>query len=125
LTSVLTGGEPVFAKRYTIVTPVTATPWPVLSAEPREVVEVKVDPAATAHIFFHDMQVVDEGHVKTAGLDGLVGVVRGAGDYLGTAQQRALQLAGSMTFPQKQFRHDVGAAVEVVLSGFAESGLVI
>ena len=68
-------------------------------------------------VFWHDVQVDPEaGKLTTAGLDGLVGVVRGAADTSELALVRALEVALRIELPEKQFRSDAGRRVQSVLS---------
>ena len=77
--------------------------------------------------FFHDIQADQESRaLQTAGLDGWVGVTRGAADSFELAQARALEAVAGLQFPEKQFRQDVGQRVRHVLGLLEEQwGLVV
>jgi hypothetical protein len=118
---VLLGELPIMEEgsRFTTVLPVTVPPWPVWDAPTREE-PVKVEgltPADMQQVFWHDV-VVDEEHrsLRSAGLDGLLGVVRGAAFTPELARARALERAGRLRVPGKQYRPDVGMRVGEVLA---------
>ena len=56
--------------------------------------------------------MVEDGVAKTAGLDGLVGVVRASADSLTLARAQALNRARLFQLPELQVRVDVGHSVD-------------
>jgi hypothetical protein len=70
-----------------------------------------------SRVFWHDVQVQPEDQsISTAGLDGLVGIARGAGDTNELALVRALEIGLRLRLPEKQFRSDVGRQVQSALA---------
>ena len=106
-------------KKFVTVLPVSRPPWPTAKAKFRfstELIE-GLTPTQTSRVFWHDIQV-DQGvrEMRTAGLDGLVGVVRGAADTSELSRLQALEIATLLKMPEKQFRADAGQQVQLVLS---------
>lgn len=133
--------EPELVRRFATVAPVTIPPWPVFhGARPvhegapvrfvwpgaSESEAKRLSEAALGQVAWHDIRVDAEAReVFVAGLDGLVGVVRGVGDSLYLARSRALELAAAMDVPEKQYRPDVGEAVEGLLARLEAAGLAL
>ncbi len=69
--------------------------------------------------------LVEDGVVKTAALDGLVGVVRASANNLTLARGQALSYARLFTIPELQVRVDVGGSVDRWLATLEEVGLVV
>ncbi|MCP4113837.1 MAG: hypothetical protein GY737_00250 [Desulfobacteraceae bacterium] len=70
------------------------------------------------HVWWHDVQVeMEKGEVWTAGLDGLVGVVRGEANTPEAARARCLQLAARIEIPGKQYRTDAAEHLSEALGG--------
>lgn len=113
-------------RKFVVVLPVSIPPYPLRSSLPTPEVPVEgLTEQQRSRVFWHDIRV-EQGVLKTAGLDGLVGVVRGAGDNLETARREAIQLAARFKLPEKQFRPDVAGAVPTVLAALEEElGLVL
>jgi hypothetical protein len=111
-------GEPAsLPKRYVVGAIVSVPPWPGRPADPgfsRPILvrPREIDPAIVrASTFWHDMQV--EGDTaRTVGLDGLVAVVRGAGDTLPSARVRCWIRTESIQIPERQYRADAGTTAE-------------
>ncbi len=126
---VLEGYEAAFAHRYTVVIPVTQSPWPhrfpQTQDRPAEV-ELPGEVLATGAVFLHDFQS-REGSPRTAGLDGLVGVVRASADTLYKARAEALELASALAaaLPEGQWRPDVARRVEGVVAGLEGRGVIV
>ena len=116
-------------KKFVTVLPVSRPPWPnqkarFLTDQP----EVGgLTPQQMGRVFWHDVQVDPEAQKLTlAGLDGLVGVVRGAADTSGLALARALEVAIQMQLPEKQFRSDGGRLVQGTLAELEQRfGLIL
>ena len=69
-----------------------------------------------ARVFWHDVRIDEEDHsLSTAGLDGLVGVIRGSADTFALARGLALEVAGRVHLNAKQVRIDAGQRVDQVL----------
>jgi len=119
---VLSGAVPELPTKFTVVLPVTRPPWPypVMHSPGQSIIEGLTD-EQIGQVFWHDAAVDQKRRtISTAGLDGLVGVVRGAADSFELAQARALKLAATMRFPEKQFRPDVGGVVRQTLAVLEE-----
>jgi len=106
-------------RKFVTVLPVSRPPWPTRKARFRFDL-VPVDGLTfeqMARVFWHDVQVDQEAaKITTAGLDGLIGVIRGAADTSELALARALEVALRVRLPEKQFRSDSGRLVQSTLS---------
>ena len=110
---------PLLPRKFVTVLPISRPPWPTRKARFRfDLAPVEgLTPTQTGRVFWHDVQVdQDAGKLSTAGLDGLVGVVRGAADTSELALGRTLEVALRVQIPEKQFRSDCGRRVQLALS---------
>ena len=108
-------------RKFVTVLPVSRPPWPTRKARFRfELAPIEgLTPEQMGRAFWHDVQLDPEaGKLTTAGLDGLVGVVRGAADTSELARARALEVALRLQLKEKQFRSDAGTGVQSVLAEF-------
>ncbi len=106
-------------RKFVTVLPVSRPPWPTRKARFRfELAPIEgLTPEQMGRAFWHDVQLDPEaGKLTTAGLDGLVGVVRGAADTSELARARALEVALRLQLKEKQFRSDAGTRVQSVLA---------
>ena len=106
-------------RKFVTVLPISRPPWPTRKARFRfDLAPVEgLTPIQTGRVFWHDVQVDTEaGKLTTAGLDGLVGIVRGAADTSELALGRVLEVALRLQMPEKQFRSDCGRRVQLALS---------
>jgi hypothetical protein len=116
---ILAEGEvPIYTPgvKFVTVVPVTIPPWPI--AGKAESLPIQgLTRQDTANYFWHDV-VVDTktATLQSAGLDGLLGVARGAGYSHDLARAIALGRAGRLQVPEKQFRPDAGATVGPVIA---------
>jgi hypothetical protein len=121
--STLAGDEPILeGKSFVVALPVSMPPFPIKSTafpEPIRLPGITNDLARQC--FFHDF-AMRGSELWTAGLDGLVAVVRGSGSSFTTAQMQALAVAEALPIPQKQMRRDVGARVPAILVGLEKLG---
>lgn len=118
---VLSGKVPELKTAFTVVLHLSQAPWPHRTGHPIAETPITLDKSAMSRTFFHDIQAEQEsGAVSTAGLDGWVGVVRGAADSFELAQSRALETAASINFFEKQYRGDVGMRVRHALGVLEE-----
>ena len=131
LTQLLEGFQPDLYLRFTVALPVTIAPWPLRGLRSEvscnlnaKQVPIGLDAVRTGQVFLHDMMVRD-GQIQTAGLDGLVAVVRWSGQGFGLARHRALETARKLQLPEAQYRLDVGAQVPTVLMMLEELGLTL
>jgi hypothetical protein len=111
--------QTLLPRKFVSVLPVSRPPWPTRKARFRfDLAEVGgLTQEQMARVFWHDVQVDQEGgKLTTAGLDGLVGVARGAADTNELALVRALEVALRLQLPEKQFRSDAGRRVQSVLA---------
>lgn len=121
LGDVLEGLEPMFPHKYVVVAPLSVPPWPTacnVNANPAPLLTTQGEPFPKdllKHFFFHDVVVEEEG-VRLAGIDGLLGVVRGSANNLQLAQQRALNLLQHTGLPERQFRQDLATTTGVALA---------
>ena len=116
---------PALPSRFVTVLPVTLPPWPNPRPSPPAVGAARVPiggltPQQIARVFWQDAEV-REGELWTAGLDGLVGIVRGPAESAVLARGRALEIALRMDLPEKQLRPDVGQRVEEVLASLEQT----
>jgi len=131
LTQLLEGFQPDLYHRFTVALPVTIAPWPLRGLRSEvscnlnaKQVPIGLEAVKTGQVFLHDMMVRD-GQIQTAGLDGLVAVVRWSGQGFGFVRHKALETAGMLQLPEAQYRLDVGAGVGQVLMMLEELGLTL
>jgi hypothetical protein len=115
---VLTGEAlPRPTAKYTVVLPVSIPPWP---SPQGSAAVVKIDGLTTplqGWAFYYDMAPNEQRQeLWTAGLDGLVAIVRGEGRSFETARFHAVGMAQQIILPEKQYRPDAGLKVPVVLA---------
>jgi hypothetical protein len=109
---------------FVVALPVSVSPWPVETHLPAPQLPVAgIDDADMRDIFFHDM-TVESGRVFTDGLDGLLGVVRGAHRWPSVALTRAMGLAGRIQVPGKQYRPDALRALVPLAEQLEARGLL-
>ena len=114
----LSGGVPRLPKRFTVAIPVSIPPWPTQDARGRDPrpVEGLTEPNL-GQFFWHDVVLEqDTRSIRTAGLDGLVGIARGAADTHYLARVLAVERARQLRVEEKQFRMDVSETVPQVLA---------
>ena len=101
-------GEVKVTHRYSFALPVSIPPWPYLVNMAAKEVEVKgLSVEMRKSVGWHDVRKVGKT-IMTAGLDGLVGVVRRSSDHPTRCIGECLEVAGSMDVEEKQFRSDGG-----------------
>ena len=127
LGQILQDGPVNWGEKFTTVVPVSVPPWPEYGRAAAEVPIGPLPPETRADVMWHDVALdLENKSLRTAGLDGLVGVAYGSGGSPALALQRALTVAAAIDVPEKQWRPDVGRQVQRVLDGFAvHFGLVL
>ena len=113
MSGLIDGAVPEFTEgiKFVTVIPVTVPPYPA-DGKAREFPIEGLTPKDIANYFWHDVTVDKEGgKLDSAGLDGFLGVARGAAWSCELARARALQRAVAMQVPEKQFRVDAAARV--------------
>ena len=122
-------GEQVCLPQKTVaVVPISLPPWPLRTGVSPEGVELKgLTPKQIGQVFWHDVQLDSEKRtLHSAGLDGLLGVARGAAHNPQLARSKAVALALTLQVPEKQIRPDFGGAVDTVLAQLeARLGIVV
>jgi len=111
--------QTLLPRKFVTALPVSRPPWPTRKARFRfDLAPIGgLTPEQMGRVFWHDVQVDPEAQkLTTAGLDGLVGVCRGAADTNELALVRALEVALRLALPEKQFRSDAGRRTQSVLS---------
>lgn len=102
---------------------VTVPPYPFSSGRAEEPRGILIESKElTKRMFFHDLQLNGE-EITTAGLDGLVAIVRGSGRSFQVARGELLRVANAIQVREKQFRTDAGLQTEQVYSYLQELGL--
>lgn len=122
------GEPPVLNRRYTTALPVSLPFWPSRDAPAsKDVLIDGLTPKQMGQVFWHDVTLdTEKREVRSAGLDGLIGVAHGSADTHPLSQARALAIAGTMRFPEKQYRPDVGVSVPGVLANMENTlGIVL
>jgi hypothetical protein len=120
--ALLRGFEPRFidGSKFVTALPVTIPPWPELGRA-ADAVEIKTTADTRSRTFWHDVALDTETQtLRSAGLDGLLGVSRGAGNSPSLALRQALAVADSIGCPQKQWRPDIGQGVTPMLDAIVE-----
>jgi hypothetical protein len=111
--------DQILPRKFVTVLPLSRPPWPTRKAKFRfELAPIGgLTGEQMARVFWHDVQADQEaGTLSTAGLDGLIGVVRGAANTNELALLRALEVALRVQLPEKQFRSDAGRQVQSALA---------
>ena len=119
--------EPWTPKKFTTVIPVTIPPYPHRTSEGAKEVSVEgLTEQWQGRVFWHDVKVdQQERRLRTAGLDGLVGVTTGSADTPSLARAKALELAQAIELPEKQYRVDAAQGVEGALGGLETLGILL
>ena len=125
--------EPVeLPQKVVTVVPVSLHPWPVefewngpdrqpRLRSPESLPIGGLSSKQISQVFWHDVQLdIEQRTIKTGGLDGLLGIARGAAHTPHLARKRAMTLALSMTVPEKQVRPDAAGAVSEALAQLEE-----
>jgi hypothetical protein len=119
----LCSGEepPIFSpgKRFVTVVPVSIPPYPNPGRAPKVALE-GLTPQWAAKWFWMDAQVAGN-KLESAGLDGLLGVARGAAGTPELARATAIALAARLQVPEKQFRNDAGSLVPTMLASLEQT----
>jgi hypothetical protein len=114
------GGEAEVAlpQQYVVAVRLTRPPWPYpVMHSPGQHPIGGLNDQQSGSVFWHDVTVDQENRVlATAGLDGMVGIARGAAASFELAQAKALAIAAAAEFPEKQYRTDVGGNVRQTLA---------
>ena len=119
------GDVPNLSSKFVVVIPVTMPPWPWPDGKADESLIEGLTAQRQGEVFWHDVQVKD-GALWTCGLDGLVGVTRGAAQTPELARSRALDLAQAIQIPHKQYRPDAVAGLSLALAGMEQAfGIVL
>ena len=128
----LAGDSVELPQRVVVVVPISIPPWPVLIRESRRKHESRegpveltasrpvegLTPKQVAQVFWHDVVLnTDDKTISSGGLDGLLGVARGAAGNVALARARAVGIAAALRVDEKQCRPDVGALVDQALAG--------
>jgi hypothetical protein len=120
LSETLAGSTPVLGHRFVSCLPVTIPPWPnEKRSDDKGGIPIEgLTSAQQGKLFWFDVQIdVEHRKLRTAGLDGLLGVATGASDSTpALARSRALELAARLQVPAKQVRADAFAMVDSVLA---------
>lgn len=117
-------GEPTSPlPRFAVALPLTLPPWPIADAHYQVDAPVQgLTEPQMGRVWWHDVQFsLEEKALRTAGLDGLLGVCIGAAHNLELARGRVLEVAQRLDVPELQYRPDVGAVVPTVLAGIEET----
>ncbi len=118
--NVLLGLErPTLPSRFVTVVPLTVPPYPNNRARlsHQQIPITGLTEKQMSRVFWHDFQVDPESRqISTAGLDGLVGVARGAAESLALSRGLALEIPQRVSLPEKQYREDVGLRVDNALA---------
>jgi hypothetical protein len=109
-------------KKSVTVVPVSLPPWPAQhgaqrakSASDRPV--AGLTPKQMGSVFWHDVHLDAETKtVSSGGLDGLLGVARGAADNHYLSRSKAVKIASMIEAHEKQMRPDAGGMVANVLA---------
>lgn len=114
-------GKSSLPLKFVTALPLTMPPWPNRKAAPRRPIKVGgLTPQQMSRVFWHDI-TVEGTEIRTAGLDGLIGVVRTAADSSELSRLKALEIATRAEIPEKQYRVDVGQRVQWTLAELERS----
>lgn len=121
----LSGASTNFESKCVVVAPFSVPPYPIggqHSAKHQPIGGISEE--HTKHIFFHDFLAKENHELWVAGLDGFVGVVRGAGATLPLARMRCQTILQALQLEEKQARFDIGSQADSVLGVMEENGLI-
>lgn len=123
LSKLLSGQLDAALPRFSVALPLSLPPWPVADAHyPLDLPVKGLTAVQMGRVWWHDVQFdLEEKQLRTAGLDGLLGVCVGSAHNLELARGRVLEVAKRLDVPELQYRPDVATAVPVVVSGIEES----
>jgi hypothetical protein len=123
LSPLLLGQKPKALPRFVVALPLTLPPWPVADAHYPVDQDLKgLTQTQMGRVWWHDVRFSQqEKAIRTAGLDGLLGIVVAAAHNLELARGRVLEVARRLQVPELQYRPDVGAAIPTVLAGAEET----
>lgn len=126
LTKILQGEEPQFLRRFTMALPMSIPPYPYRAAvgKPADSLPIPTAAVKSGRFYWHDM-LVEGGVVMTAGLDGLVAVLRASADNFALVNNKLLAYGRLLALPQLQVRMDVGSQVEFFLGLLEERGMAV
>lgn len=121
----LLAGEDAAGPPFALVMPVSVPPWPFQARgrAPEAPRPVGFPRDATRYVFFHDIAVEGE-ELRTAGLGGLVGVVRGVARTPAGAKLMARRIAVEFNVAERQWRTDAGDLAEQAWTTLVELGAV-
>jgi hypothetical protein len=109
-------------RKIVTVVPVSVPPWPMIVYRGPPIPEREVGgltPKQMSKVFWHDVQLDSvKRKVRSGGLDGLLGVTRGAADTPDLARSRSLAIALTIQVPEKQVRPDAGCLVAQTIAEF-------
>jgi len=112
----LSGQMPVLGSKFAVAVHVTQAPWPYHTGQPLEECPIDIPDSAQRQFFWHDIRVDQEAReLRTAGLDGWVGVAHAAANSFELALSKALDAAAMLQIREKQYRTDAGSAVRRAL----------
>lgn len=123
LAPLLLGEETKPLPRFAVALPLSVPPWPVADAHYKIDQELQgLTPVQMGRVWWHDVQFSqEEKSLRTAGLDGLLGICVSGAHNLELARGRVLEVAQRLQVPELQYRPDVGALVPTVLAGIEET----
>lgn len=102
--------------KFVSVLPVSIPPWPEHGRK-ADTPTIEVTSRVRGCTFWHDVVLdMDAGSIIGGGSDGLLGVVRGAGNHPDLAADAVLTEAREISVPELQWRPDVGRQVTAVLN---------
>jgi len=109
--------------RFVAALPLSLPPWPIADAHyPVDQPVQGLTEAQLGRVWWHDVQFsLEEKALRTAGLDGLLGICVADAHNFELARGRVLEVAQRLQMPELQYRHDVGAFVPTVLAGLEET----
>ena len=108
-------GQGRVTHRYSFALPVSIPPWPHTVNKSAKEIEIKGLTAEQRRaVGWHDVRK-ENGSLYTAGLDGLVGVVRRNSNHPQRCIVETLGVAESLELPEKQYRSDAGGLFSRVL----------
>ena len=126
ITSALEGTASADSGIFSVAAPVSIPPWPQLcNVTPAQLVLESLPQQVLAATMWHDVRILGEGKLETAGTDGLVGVVTAAGRHWELCRAALADASGALLarLPGGQFRVDFGQHVPQVLRTLEQLGL--
>jgi hypothetical protein len=128
LSSLLAGASHLHLDhRYSVALPLSVPPFPVVEGKSAAGLPIQgLTEVQLSSTLWHDVTIDQEGRaLRTAGLDGLLGISTGAANSLVLARGQALAVPQTLEVPELQYRPDLCQSVALAEAALENMGLVL